>query len=64
MFLHILTTVYFPPSSPACEDTTMTSSPNPPAIVNSDRPCDAQIVEVTVISKEYAKPPCKSHQAQ
>lgn len=36
----------------------------PPAIVNSDRPCDALIVEVTGISTEYAKPPCKSHQAQ
>lgn len=42
----------------------MAPSLNPPAIVNSDRPCDAQIVEVTRINTEYAKPPCKSHQAQ
>lgn len=47
-----------------CEETTIPSSLNPSAIVNSERPCDALIVEVTGISTEYAKPPCKSHQAQ
>lgn len=36
---------------------TIPSSLNPLAIVNSERPCDALIVEVTGMSAEYAKPP-------
>lgn len=32
-------------------------TPPPRAIVNSERPCDALIVEVTGMSAEYAKPP-------
>lgn len=36
---------------------TPTPPTSPRAIVNSERPCDALIVEVTGMSAEYAKPP-------
>lgn len=48
---------------PLWEYFTIPSRLNPPpptsprAIVNSERPCDALIVEVTGMSAEYAKPP-------
>lgn len=37
--------------------TTFLSSPNPPTVVVSERPCGALIVEATEMRAGYAKPP-------
>lgn len=56
MSIYTMICLHFPWGN-YCGEATIISPLNPPGIVNSERPCDALIVEVTGISVEYAKPP-------